>query len=211
MNKNNLIYDILKEIFNISAGKAASMLSEITNKRILFNVPDIKILNLENKNIEISEYFTVIPEGALMVSSINFGNKVTGGANLIFPANKMRRFLNICMGEEIINMEEDMDFTDMDFDIIREVGNIILNSIIGEMGNLSNISLQCTLPKVEVFDRRKFTKDIKNKRNFYIFILYITFIISDTKIEGAVTIDFMLNSFNELMKLIKRAEDDLYE
>lgn len=211
MNKNNLVYDILKEIFNISAGKAASMLSEITNKRILFNVPDIKILNLENKNVEISEYFTAIPEGALMVSSINFGNKVTGEANLIFPANKMRRFLNICMGEEIINIEEDMDFTDMDFDIIREVGNIILNSIIGEMGNLSNISLQCTLPKVEVFDKREFIKDIKNKINSYIFILYITFIINNTKIEGAVTIDFMLNSFNELMKLIKRAEDDLYE
>ena len=34
-------------------------------------------------------------------------------------------------------------------------------------------------------------------------ILYITFIIDDTEIEGAVIIDLTLNSLNELMELIK--------
>ena len=39
MNKDNLNHDILREMFNIGVGKAASMLSEIINKKILLDVP----------------------------------------------------------------------------------------------------------------------------------------------------------------------------
>lgn len=144
-----------------------------------------------------------------MVSSIDFGDKITGEANLIFPANKMRRFINLCMDVGDEKDEPDMDFTDMDFDIIREIGNIILNSIVGGMGNFLNTSLKYTLPKVKVYHRIDFAKNIKKKKHLCMLILYITFIIDDTEIEGAVIIDLTLNSLNELMELIKKAEDDL--
>ena len=99
MNQNDLSYDILREMFNICVGKAASMLSEIVNKRIILDVPNVEILSPENQNIEvgIEESFIKVPGGALMVSSIDFGDRITGEANLIFPANKMRRFINLCM------------------------------------------------------------------------------------------------------------------
>ena len=209
MNESSLSYDILKEMFNISVGKSASMLSEITNKKILLDVPNIEILNQEDKDVEIEEHFIKVPEGALMVSSIDFGDKIKGEANLIFPANKMRVFINLCMDEEDGNFEDDMNFTDMDFDIIREVGNIILNSIIGGIGNFLNTSLEYTLPKVKVFNRTDFKDSFENKKPLCMIMLYITFIIDDTEIEGAIIIDLTLNSLNELMKLIKRTEDDL--
>ncbi len=209
MNQNDLSYDILKEMFNISVGKAASMLSEIINKRIVLDVPSVEILNPENQNVEIEESFIKVAGGALMVSSIDFGDKITGEANLIFPANKMRRFINLCMDVGDEKDEPDMDFTDMDFDIIREIGNIILNSIVGGMGNFLNTSLKYTLPKVKVYHRIDFAKNIKKKKHLCMLILYITFIIDDTEIEGAVIIDLTLNSLNELMELIKKAEDDL--
>lgn len=209
MNQNDLSYDILKEMFNISVGKAASMLSEIINKRIVLDVPSVEILNPENQNVEIEESFIKVAGGALMVSSIDFGDKITGEANLIFPANKMRRFINLCMDVGDEKDEPDMDFTDMDFDIIREIGNIILNSIVGGMGNFLNTSLKYTLPKVKVYHRTDFAKNIKKKKHLCMLILYITFIIDDTEIEGAVIIDLTLNSLNELMELIKKAEDDL--
>ncbi len=211
MEENGLTYDILKEMFNISAGKAAEMLSEITNKRILLDVPNIKLANLDGEKFEMNEYFKEIPEGALMVSSINFGNQIEGKANLLFPANKARRFLNLCMGEEFESNNDDMNFTDMDFDVIREVGNIILNSIIGGMGNFLNTGLTYTLPEVEVFEKSIFTQTAIGKEEFCMIVLYITFIIEDAEIAGAVVIDLTLYSLNELINLIKRVEDDLYE
>ena len=209
MNKDNLNHDILREMFNIGVGKAASMLSEIINKKILLDVPNIEVLNIENQNTEIEEGFSKTLKGTLMISSITFEEKITGQANLIFPAEKMRKFINLCMNQEDGSIEDDMSFTDIDFDIIKEVGNIILNSIIGEMGNFLNVTLDYTLPKVKLFDRIDFKKNIKNKKEIYILMLYITFIIDDTEIEGAIIIDLTLNSLNELMKIIKKMEDDL--
>lgn len=51
-----------------------------------------------------------------------------------------------------------MNFTDVDFDIIKEIGNIILNSIIGGIGNFLKIKLSYTLPEVKIFDKKYFEK-----------------------------------------------------
>lgn len=209
MNKKDLTYDILKEIFNIGVGKAASMLSEIVDKKIILDIPNISVLEAKKEN-EIYEHFTPLPQGALMVSSIKFGEKITGEANLLFPANKMRTFINLCMGQPEYMGEEDLKFTDMDFDIIREVGNIILNSIVGEMGNTLNVSLKYTFPEVQLFHKDRFKINFKDEEDLCILLLYITFIIEDVKIEGAVIINLTIDSLNELMNKTKKLEDDLY-
>ncbi|NME95817.1 chemotaxis protein CheC [Clostridium cochlearium] len=213
MDKDNLNYDILKEMFNIGVGKAAGMLSEIINKKILLDVPNIEVLNLENSNSEIEKGFSKTLKGTLMISSITFEEKITGQANLIFPAEKMRKFINLCISQKNESIEKDMSFTDIDFDIIKEIGNIILNSIIGEMGNFLDVTLDYTLPKVKLFNNTDFKNNIKNniknKKEACMLMLYITFIIDDIEIEGAIIIDLTLNSLNNLMKIIEKMEDDL--
>lgn len=209
MKDNCLGRDILKEIFNVSVGQAANMLSEITGKKILLDVPIVEILGMDKNNGDMIKTFLRIPEGTLMMSSINFQKRLKGKANLVFPANKMRKFINLCINEEIESEEEDLDFTDMDLDIIKEVGNIILNSIIGGIGNFLEISLEYTIPSVKVFDKNDFQKNIQSREDFSMIMLYITFIIGDTEIEGAIIIDLTLGSLEELIKEIKKIEDDL--
>lgn len=207
MGKWELTNDILKELFNISVGKAADMLSEIINKKILLNVPNMEILDTKNKKIKLNNYLPDVLEGTLMVSSISFNNNLTGKANLIFPVKKIRTFINLCLNEE--DCDNHINFTDVDFDIIKEVGNIILNCIIGEVGNFLAIDLNYTLPEVKVFNKIDFSKDIEDKENMYIVLLYITFIIDETEIEGAVIIDLTFNSLNKLIEKIDVIKDKL--
>lgn len=208
MELTSLICDILKEMFNISVGKSAKILSEIINKKIRLDVPRIKFLDSKNKD-ELNSSFSNIPDGTLMLSSISFSQRLNGEAKLIFPANKMKTFINLCLNEENKGAEN-IEFTDMDFDIIREVGNIILNSIVGEMGNFLDINLNYTLPEVKVFDKEDFKRDIGSKEYFYMLMLYITFIICDTEIEGAIIINLKTkNSYEQLMEILKKMEDDL--
>lgn len=209
MKKQELTYDILRELFNISVGKAAEMLSEIINKKILLNVPDIEVIDIRNKEIQLDNYISKVIDGTLMVSSISFEKKIKGKANLIFPMKKMRKFINLCVDEE--NSLE-MDFTDIDFDVIKEIGNIILNCIVGEVGNYLAIDLTYTLPEVKVFDKIHFGKHIVNNNEYAnILLLYITFVIDDTEIQGAVVIDLTLNSLNELIKKIDEIRDEIDE
>lgn len=210
MNSETLKYDILKELFNISVGKAASILSEMINKRILLDVPNIEILDPKDVEFKIDNLIPKVLDGTLMVSSISFKEKLTGQANLIFPAEKMRTFINLCLSQEETIGQNDMEFTDIDFDIIKEIGNIILNSIIGGIGNNLGIELNYTLPEVKVFDRIDFENDIEKKDYLYILMLYITFNIDDIEISGAIIINLTLESLNELINKINKIEDELY-
>lgn len=211
MNKNELTNDILKECFNISVGKAAGMLSDIIDKRILLDVPSFEFFNnIQGEPFKIDEYLPKVLDGTLMVSSISFEKKLTGKANLIFPVNKMRTFINLCLNTQE-SENNSLEFSDVDFDIIKEIGNIILNCIIGEVGNFLDVDLNYDIPQVKIFDRIDFSKDIHNKEFMHILLLYITFIIDDTEIEGAIIIDLTLNSMNELVEKIVKIEGKLYE
>lgn len=203
--------DILKELFNISVGKSASMLSEIINRKILLNVPNLKILDLNEKIMALDSYLSPVVHGTIMVSSIAFEDELRGKASLIFPADKMRTFINLCLNENDENQLCDMNFTDIDFDIIKEIGNIILNSIIGEIGNYLKIKLSYTLPEVKVFNKIDFEKNIKSEEYAYIIMLYITFKIDDSEIAGAIIINLTLNSLSGLLNKAGMIEDEFYE
>lgn len=209
MNINDLKYDILKEIFNIGVGKAASMLSEIINKKILLDVPKIEFLCLKDQNLTLNVHLPNVLKGTLMISSIKFREKLSGKANLIFPAMKIRKLINLCLNKDEKNNCSDESFTDIDFDIIKEIGNIVLNSIIGEIGNYLNIDLNYSIPEVKVFNKIDFKKDIESKEHTYTLLLYITFVIDDMKIEGAIIIDLTLESLNTLMIKVNEIEDEL--
>ncbi|WP_410506228.1 chemotaxis protein CheC [Haloimpatiens sp. FM7315] len=203
--------DILKELFNISVGKSASILSEIVNKKIILNVPNLKIIDLNDRNININLHLPKVVYKDMMISSISFQKEIRGKASLIFPANKMRTFINLCTNESFENQVDDMNFTDVDFDIVKEIGNIMLNSVIGEIGNYLEIRLNYTLPKVQVFDKNDFQKDLKSKEFTHLLMLYITFKIDDSELEGAIIINLTLSSINELLAKVKIIENDLYE
>lgn len=185
------------------------MLSEIIDKKILLDVPKLDFFYLEDQNLKLNGNLPDVLDGALLVSSIKFGEKLTGKANLIFPATKTRMLINICLHEDEKIYCSNVDFTDIDFDIIKEIGNIVLNSIVGEIGNYLNIDLNYSVPEVKVFNQIDFRKDIKSKAHTYILILYITFIIDDIKIEGAIVIDFTLESINTLMIKVNAIGDEL--
>ena len=211
MDNKQIRYDILKELFNVSVGQAASMLSEVVKKTILLDVPKIEIIKSDKELCELQTHLPAVLDGTLMISSITFQEQLTGEANLIFPAEKMKTFINLCLNESEQEMQySDMHFTDMDFDIIREIGNIILNAIVGGLSNQIGIQLQYTLPEVQVFDRIDFEEDIQNKEYPYFLMLYITFDIGDTEIEGAVIVNLTLTSLKELMLIVTTIEDELY-
>jgi chemotaxis protein CheC len=202
LEQDKLRHDILTELFNVGVGKAASLLSEITHKKIILHIPGIRILDCKNAKNRSEMRNHRILNGTLMVSSIAFRDELSGRANLIFPASKVRTLINLCMGEDTQKNQSDMEFTDIDLDIIKEIGNVVLNSIIGEFGNSLNIPINYSLPKVCLCgDDENFMEDAF-KENIYLIILSVTFNINGTKIEGAIRIALNIKSVGMLLERI---------
>lgn len=209
MKLSPMKYDILKEIFNVGVGKSADLLSEIVNRRILLDVPHLELVDYDKTAADIHPHG--MPEGTLVVSSIHFREKLAGVANLIFPAEKMRQFLNLCQGEDPGLYRQDDHFDDIDLDTIKEVANIVLNSIVGELGNFLNLELSYTLPQVQLLGQEDFLVDLQNEEKLFRLMLFITFKIDETEINGAIIMDMTINSLHELINTLDKMEVGLYE
>ncbi|MFT8318990.1 MAG: chemotaxis protein CheC [Sporolactobacillus sp.] len=195
--------DVLRELFNIGVGQAASTLSEIIDKKIVLKVPDVKILNTREGKIELEAFMKQVASGAVMVSSISFDHQLEGSVSLIFPAEKMHRFIDLCLHEERDDMEL-MDFTDIDFDTIKEIGNIILNAIIGELSNTIQIPVEYTLPEVGILESVRADAFVNDQLFHLVVLMYISFDIEGTEIEGAIVINMTLKSLDDIMNSLEK-------
>lgn len=204
MNKIDIKEDILKEIININVGQAASLLSEIVDKKIELRVPQLKILDGET-DFSHTDCPNLL-KGALMVSSIKFENELNGKAELIFPANHIKELTSLCTGEECFDLET---FTDTDFDVIKELGNIILNAVIGGLGNFLNMAIDYSMPEVKLFDTIEVQEVLKKKKKANILILFVNFKIGGTQVNGALIVTFTIDSMRDLMDKLDEVEKGL--
>lgn len=195
--------DILRELFNVGVGQAASTLSEIIDKKINLDVPDVRILNMKRGKAELDAFLQQVTEGAAMVSSISFNRQLEGTVSLIFPADKMHQFIGLCLHEEH-NENNNLEFSDVDFDTIKEIGNIILNAIIGELSNTVRIPVEYTLPEVTVLQSARADLLVTDASYHLVLMMYITFNIEGTSIDGAIVINMTLKSLDAILDTIDK-------
>ncbi|MBC8062135.1 MAG: chemotaxis protein CheC [Clostridiaceae bacterium] len=142
----------------------------------------------------------------IITSSINFGKAFSGKAFLIFPAEQAKLLVNTCIGSQIPidYSSNNINFIDTDFDVLKEISNVILNAVIGEFGNLIGLKLEYTLPEIELIFVTDSEKQILSQGDVYIFIIRATFLLSKTKIKGSI---FIALSFNSVTLLIEKIDE----
>ncbi|MCO7125836.1 chemotaxis protein CheC [Sporolactobacillus shoreicorticis] len=196
--------DILTELFNVGVGQAASTLSDIIDKRIGLTIPNVRILDAAKGKIELNKYLQNVAEGAVMVSSISFNSQLEGKVSLLFPADKMHHFIDLCLHETRDEFEDSLEFTDIDFDTIKEIGNIVINSIIGELSNAVNIPVEYTLPDIDVLNDANAEHFVDCEDYRLVLMMFLAFDIEGTEIGGAIVINMTLNSLDDILNKIDK-------
>lgn len=204
---NELQKDLLKEYVNVFVGKAASLLSEMANQRVLLHVPQIEILSSIEENSDSIDALKFCRFGHIISSSMRFGHEFTGRAMLIFPANKAKYLVDACLGES----SEDAfstELEDTDFDVLKEISNVLLNTVIGEFGNMLGVKLEFSLPDVESIFVDEAEQKLYLGNNMHIMMFYTAFTLSEANVEGMIVLALGLNSLN---MLISRIDDVIGE
>ena len=202
--------DVLVEILNTQIGYAASLLSEIVNEKIILSVPNIQLDTGESINLQYYQENGGIKPGNSVMSSITFGNDFNGNAFIFFPIDKAKVLVNSCLGlkpDAGLNNGK-IDFSSEDMDVIRELCNIIFNSIIGEFGNLLNLRLECTTPEMELAMVSTVDQKLDTRRLKCIGFIYI-FTLLESKIKGVILIALTVDSVNMLLNKIDEMLDDV--
>ena len=134
--------DAVTELINIGYGRAAGALSELTGYQITLEVPEVTMHDIDA--------IPPILESRINreVASVNqeFAGPVSGNALLLID-RASALVLSRLLGDEQAVSE---DFDTNAQEIITEVGNIVLNACLGVFGNLLQIQVSFSVPRLHV-------------------------------------------------------------
>jgi chemotaxis protein CheC len=142
MNISDDLLDALKEVINISLGKAAGTLNELLNNRILLEVPQIVVINPSELESHISKRTTE----TISLVSLPFNGQLSGLSTLLFTSDCASKLVDMLMGEEML--DDDLDA--IKSGTLTEIGNILLNAVVGSIGNILNSHLSYSIPSYYV-------------------------------------------------------------
>jgi chemotaxis protein CheC len=130
--------DALGELFNMGVGKGADALNQMLGCQIKIRVPQIQLLTLkdlekQNPNFGPKNVFTV---------NLDFKGSMAGNTTLAYPPQSAQNLVSTLTGEEPGSPELDS----VTVETLSEVGNIIINSVMGSITNFTEQRLDYSVP-----------------------------------------------------------------
>ncbi len=188
--------DALTELINIGVGKGGAMLNDMLATPILLKVPDIHIIHFADLISKLDF------ERDTVISGVNlaFMGDFEGFSQIIFPKNSASKLVSVLMNEE----KNTSDFDTMQAGALTEIGNIVLNGIMGSLSNFFQKKLTYIVPNYhEGTPQHFFSSEIINPDAVILFCK-AQFDIQKLNIQGDVIILFTLNSFENLKREIAK-------
>jgi chemotaxis protein CheC len=186
--------DAIRELINIGVGRAAGMLNDITGCAITLNVPSIRIVD-----------FADLPDGndkekdpALSTVSLNFRGPMSGLAALVFPPESAAHLVMLMTKET----EEAGEMDAIRIETLKEVGNIIINAVMGSIANVLSQHLSYSLPTYQELGMGSLASSIHARVDDRLVIANAHFRIEETPIDGNILLILELGSMDALLASI---------
>ena len=193
-NLSPLQHDALVEIFNMGVGQAAAAMSRIVNEEVLMSVPSITF----QTRAEVAARLGSREGRRICAITQNFTGAFSTEAILMFPEEKSLEIVRLMVGQTL-SMEE---LTEMEQEAMSEIGNIILNSCMSTLANVSGKVLQGSLPVYHVGTGDEILRTTGNPWNGSVLTLKIDFSIEKHQIEGYVAFLLDVTALNDLQQYL---------
>lgn len=188
--------DALKELINIGIGQAAGMLGEMIEFPIQLQIPEIELLSpLELQN-QLKERLGTKPLAAVQMG---FSGSFTGSAQLIFPTDSAATLVSILTGEDANS--PDLDF--LKISTLNEVGNIVVNGVMGAIGNVLDRRLDYALPSYLEEDVEHLLPVEQAQKDTAVLLVRARFNVEELQVKGDIVLFFDVGSFEALLQAIE--------
>ncbi len=194
--------DDMSEVLNIGIGKSSKVLNSMLNSHINLQVPEIKVLNKDEFIDEISE----LSGDDLAAVDLAFTGYLEGIIQLIFPSDAAMKLVMALIGEE----GEAYEFDEIRSGTLCEVGNIVLNAVMGTISNFFSFHLQYIIPNYREGSIENII-DINNVNSSTLLLAKTCFSIEAMEIEGNILLYFEENTITALLKALDAINEKLVE
>lgn len=144
-NLNSLQYDVLKELGNIGAGNATTALSKLINAKIDMRVPKVNLLGFSELAKAIGREEEIMVGILLLLEG-----DVDGMMMFLLDVSSARALVNSLMGKPLDDASDDINFDEMEFSALREIGNIITGSYLSALSDMTRLTIVSSVPSLQI-------------------------------------------------------------
>lgn len=182
--------DALQEIVNIGVGRAAGALSELIGSRINLRVPAISLVAPGECDSDCAKGMSIVQ---------GFDGTISGNALLVFPIESGQTLAMLLGGYDESEVIPEFEISG----ILSEIGNIVLNGVLGSLANAISTDLLYQVP--DFFVNESFgdlverTPSICEDSTSPVLLADTQFSVESSDIKGSIIIAFRIGSLEKLL------------
>ncbi|HET8675441.1 MAG TPA: chemotaxis protein CheC [Blastocatellia bacterium] len=193
--------DALAELINIAFSRTAASLSELTGHRVMLDVPKVAIYPIGELTTRLSEF---LPAELASVHQV-FTGPLTGDALLLLNYDGAVMLTELLTDEAIHSHR----LNESAREVLTEVGNILLNACLGMFGNLLQVRISFSVPRLHLETLASMVKSlvIDKEELRYALVVYTAFRVRDSAISGFLVIALSVVSLDRLIQEVEKWEE----
>lgn len=186
--------DALSELINIAFARTGAALSELTGHRVLLDPPEVAVYRSEELRSALAKF---VPGDVASIHQV-FGGPVAGDALLLLNYEGALQLTDL-----LTDGHQQSNFLDESArEVLTEVGNILLNACLGMFGNLLNVRVTFSVPRLhlETLDELIASTTSNKTELHYALVVYTSFQIRDSSVKGFLVIVLSVASLDRLIQ-----------
>jgi len=189
--------DALQELVNIGIGQAAGVLNDMIDSPIRLQIPYLQILTPLDVEEELEQHLNGEQIAAVQ---LKFTGSFGGIAQLVFPTNSAALLVTMLTGEEVGTH----DLDSVKIGTLSEVGNIVINGVMGAISNVLQQRLNYSIPTYSEGTIANLLVSGGLATDTVVLLAQTSFMIERLHIEGDIILIFNVNSFDTLLTAINQ-------
>ena len=185
--------DALAELINIAFARTGAALSELTGHRVILNPPEVAVYRTEELRGALAKF---VPGDIASIHQV-FGGPVAGDALLLLNYEGAVHLTDLLTDED----QPSVFLDESAREVLTEVGNILLNACLGMFGNLLNVHVTFSVPRLhlETLDELIASLTTDKPEIRYALVVYTAFQIRDSSVKGFLVIVLSVESLDRLI------------
>ena len=185
--------DALAELINIAFARTGAALSELTGHRVLLNPPEVAVYRTEELREALARF---VPGDIASIHQV-FAGPVAGEALLILNYAGAVQLTDLLTDEE----QPSVFLDESAREVLTEVGNILLNACLGMFGNLLNVHVTFSVPRLHLETLEELIDSTTSDKTemHYALVVYTAFQIRDSSVKGFLVIVLSVASLDRLI------------
>jgi chemotaxis protein CheC len=200
MQLNERQNDALTELINIAFSRTAASLSELTGHRVILDVPKVAIYPVSELTARLAEF---LPAELASVHQV-FTGPITGDALLLLNYDGAVSLTELLTDEYLRSHR----LSESAREVLTEVGNILLNACLGVFGNLLQVRISFSVPRLHMETLGTLMRSliIDKEELRYALVIYTAFRVRDSAISGYLVIALSVVSLDRLIQEVEKWE-----